>query len=212
MADERRERSLELDRVVNFSDGVFAISATLLVLSISIPLDLKGPDLDDKLWDAYQDAVPHILAYALSFFIIGRTWLAHHRMFRIIRRIDGRFVALNLAALAFVALLPFPTQVFGEYPSSRPALIVYAAAISASSLASGALWAYAMHDNRLIDPSTPRNWLSHAQLRGLSIPAVFLTSIPIAFLSVTAAQLWWLLLIPVRSVLVRRYGKITDIW
>ena len=212
MADEPRERSLELDRVVNFSDGVFAISATLLVLSISFPRNLNGNGLDEKLWDAYQDALPHILTYGLSFFIIARTWLGHHRMFKIVRRLDGRFIALNLVALALVALLPFPTEVFGEYPSSRPALVVYAAAIGTSGLASAALWWYATHDNRLIDPSTPREWLAHANLRGLTIPAVFLTSIPIAFLSVTAAQLWWLLLIPLRSALVRRYGKITDIW
>jgi uncharacterized membrane protein len=212
MSDEPRERSLELNRVVNFSDGIFAISATVLVLSITIPGNLKGPGLDEKLWDAFQDALPQIFAYALSFFIIGRTWLAHHRMFKIVRRLDGRFIALNLLALALVALLPFPTEVFGEYTSDRPALIVYAAAISASGLASAALWRYATHDNRLIDPSTPREWVAHAHLRGLTIPAVFLTSIPISFIAVPAAQLWWLLVIPLRSALVRRYGKITDIW
>ena len=212
MADEHRERSLELDRVVNFSDGVFAISATLLVLSISVPHNLKGPGLDDKLWDAYSDALPHVLTYALSFFVIGRTWLAHHRMFKIVRRIDARFVALNLVVLAFVAVLPFPTEVFGEYPSSRPALIVYAGAISASGFASAALWWYAMRNNRLIDPATPREWVAHAHLRALTIPAVFLTSIPISLISVGAAQFWWLWLIPLRSVLARRYGKITEIW
>jgi uncharacterized membrane protein len=212
MSDGPRERSLELDRVVNFSDGVFAISATVLVLSISIPPRLKGPGLDEKLWDAYRDAVPQIFAYGLSFFIIGRTWLVHHRMFKVVRRLDGRFIALNLVALALVALLPFPTEVYGEYTSARPALIVYAAAISASGLASVALWWYAMRDNRLIDPSTPREWVTHAHLRGLTIPAVFLTSIPVSFIAVGAAQLWWLLLIPLRSVLVRRYGKITEIW
>jgi uncharacterized membrane protein len=212
MSDAPRERSLELDRVVNFSDGVFAISATLLVLSIGIPDNLKGPGLDEKLWDAFQDELPHVFAYALSFFIIGRTWLAHHRMFKIVRRLDGRFIALNLVVLGLVALLPFPTEVYGEYTSARPALIVYAAAISASGLASAALWRYATRDNRLIDPSTPREWVAHAHLRGLTIPAVFLTSIPISFIAVPAAQLWWLLLIPLRSALVRRYGKITEIW
>jgi TMEM175 potassium channel family protein len=212
MSDAPRERSLELDRVVNFSDGVFAISATLLVLSIGIPDNLKGPGLDEKLWDAFRDELPHVFAYALSFFIIGRTWLAHHRMFKIVRRLDGRFIALNLVVLGLVALLPFPTEVYGEYTSARPALIVYATAISASGLASAALWRYATRDNRLIDPSTPREWVAHAHLRGLTIPAVFLTSIPISFIAVPAAQLWWLLLIPLRSALVRRYGKITEIW
>jgi uncharacterized membrane protein len=211
MSDEPRERTLELDRLVNFSDGVFAISATVLVLSISIPGNLKGPDLDEKLWDAFRDVLPHVFAYALSFFIIGRTWLAHHRTFKVVRHIDGRFIALNLVTLGFVALLPFPTEVYGEYTSARPALIVYAAAISAATLASVAMWWYAMRDNRLIDPATPREWILHAHLRGLSIPAVFLTSIPISFISVSAAQLWWLLLIPARAVLVRRYGRITDI-
>jgi uncharacterized membrane protein len=212
MSDEPRERTLELDRLVNFSDGVFAISATLLVLSISVPANLSSPDLDEKLWEAFGDSLPHVFAYALSFFIIGRTWLAHHRMFKVVRRLDGRFIALNLVTLGFVALLPFPTEVYGEYTSARPALIVYAAAISAASLASVAMWWYAMRDNRLIDPSTPREWTLHAHLRGLSIPAVFLTSIPISFIAVTAAQLWWLLLVPMRTILVRRYGKITEIW
>jgi TMEM175 potassium channel family protein len=212
MSDAPRERSLELDRVVNFSDGVFAISATVLVLSISVPSSLKGPGLDNKVWGAFQDALPQIFAYALSFFIIGRTWLAHHRMFKIVRRLDGRFIALNLVVLGLVALLPFPTEVYGEYTSARPALIVYAAAISASGLASVALWWYATHDNRLIDPSTPREWMAHAHLRGLTLPAVFLTSIPVSFISIGAAQAWPLLLIPLRSALVRRYGKITEIW
>jgi uncharacterized membrane protein len=212
MSEEPRERTLELDRLVNFSDGVFAISATVLVLSISIPGNLTSPNLDEQLWDAFRDVLPQVFAYALSFFIIGRTWLAHHRMFKVVRKIDGRFIALNLVTLGFVALLPFPTEVYGEYTSARPALIVYAAAISAASLASVAMWWYAMRDNRLIDPSTPREWTLHAHLRGLSIPVVFLTSIPISFIAVPAAQLWWLLMIPARTVLVRRYGKITDIW
>jgi hypothetical protein len=102
--------------------------------------------------------------------------------------------------------------VYGNYPSSRPALIVYAASISATGFASAALWFYASQDNRLIDPSTPREWIVHSHLRALSIPAVFLTSIPISFIAVTAAQLWWLLLIPMRAFFRRRYGKISDIW
>jgi uncharacterized membrane protein len=211
-AHEPRERTLELDRLVNFSDAVFAIAATVLVLSISFSLKLKPPDLDRKLWHEFGDVLPQVLAYALSFFIIARNWLGHHRMFKIIRRIDGRFIALNLAVLGLIALVPYPTDVYGNYPSSRPTLIVYAASISATGLASAALWFYASQDNRLIDPSTPREWIVHSHLRALSIPAVFLTSIPISFIAVGAAQFWWLLLIPMRAFFRRRYGKISDIW
>jgi uncharacterized membrane protein len=209
---EPRERTLELDRLVNFSDAVFAIAATVLVLSVQIPLDLKGPGLDRKLWEGFRDALPSILAYALSFFVIGRTWLGHHRMFRIIRRIDGRFIAINLLLLGIIALLPFSTEAYGAYDQSRPTLIVYAASISASGLVSTWLYWYAAKDNRLIDRSTDKEWLNHSLFRGLSLPVVFLTSIPISFIGVPAAQLWWLWLAPIRIYSTRRYGKITDIW
>jgi uncharacterized membrane protein len=209
---EPRERTLELDRLVNFSDAVFAIAATVLVLSISFSLKLEPPDLDRKLWHEFGDVLPQVLAYALSFFIIARNWLGHHRMFKIIRRIDGRFIALNLAVLGLIALVPFPTEVYGNYPQERPALIVYCVAISAPSIASAVMFSYAAKDNRLIDPSTPPDLLTHSRLRSLSIPAVFLTSIPLSFVSVGLAQFWWLWMFPLRTYFTRRYGKITDVW
>jgi uncharacterized membrane protein len=207
-----RERTLEMDRVVNFSDGVFAIAATLLVLSIGFSLNLRQPDLNRKLWHEFGDVLPQVLAYALSFFVIARNWIGHHRMFKMIQRIDGRFIGLNLVVLGLIALVPFPTEVYGNYPSQQPALIVYCVAISAPSIASAVLFRYAAQGNRLIDPSTPREWVVHSQLRALSIPAVFLTSIPISFVAVGLAQLWWLLMIPLRVYFTRRYGKITDVW
>ncbi len=138
MSDEpppptRRERTLELDRVVNFSDGVFAIAMTLLVLSLHVPLTLdtkySGQALDTHLWHEFRDVLPNLFGYALSFAVISRTWLAHHRAFRVIERIDHTFIDLNLMMLAFVALAPFPTEVFGAYPQSRTATVVYAASI-----------------------------------------------------------------------------------
>jgi uncharacterized membrane protein len=212
MSDEaRRERTLELDRLVNFSDAVFAIAATVLVLSISIPPHLKDPGLDQKLWDGFQDALPNIFAYALSFYTIGLYWLAHHRLFRFISRIDGAFITLNLFELGLVALLPFPTETFGNYPGNRPALIVYALAISVVGITSTAKVWYA-HRHDLFMQSTPADWLTHGMLRGLSMPLVFLASIPIAFVSVTAAQISWSAFVLLRIAFRRRYGKITDIW
>lgn len=212
MSSESRERTLELDRLVNFSDGVFAIAATLLVVTIGFSMHLNRPDLDRKLWHEFGDTLPQVLAYALSFFIIARNWIGHHRMFKVIRRIDGRFIALNLVVLGLIALVPFPTDVYGNYPQEQPALIVYCVAISAPSIAAAVMFRYAAQDNRLIDPSTPREWVIHSQLRSLSIPAVFLSSIPLSFVAVALAQFWWLWMIPLRIYFTRRYGKITDVW
>jgi uncharacterized membrane protein len=211
MSDSPRERTLELDRVVNFSDAVFAIAATVLVLSISIPAGLKDPGLDRKLWDAFQDALPNIFAYALSFYTIGLYWLAHHRLFRFVQRIDAGFISLNLLELGLVALLPFPTETLGNYPSNRPAVIVYALAISAVGLASAVKTVYA-YRHGLMMASTPSEWVTHGFLRGISMPAVFLVSIPISFVSVTAAEISWSALVILRLAMRRRYGKITNIW
>lgn len=211
MSDEPRERSLEFDRVANFSDAVFAIAATVLVLSINIPAGLKDPGLDEKLWDGFQDALPNIFAYALSFYTIGLYWLAHHRLFRFIRRIDGTFITINLLELGLVALLPFPTETLGNYAGNRPAVVVYALSISSVGIASTAkVWYASRHD--LMMESTPQEWITHGMLRGLSMPLVFLVSIPIAFVSVTAAEISWSSLALLRIGFSRRYGKITDIW
>jgi uncharacterized membrane protein len=212
MSPESRERTLELDRLVNFSDAVFAIAATLLVLNIGFSFRLEPPDLERKLWHEFGDALPQILAYALSFFVIARLWLGHHRMFKVIRRIDGRFISLNLVMLGLVALVPFPTEVYGNFPREQPALIVYCVAISAPSIVSTFMLRYAAQDNRLLEPSTPREFVVHSQLRSLSIPIVFLSSIPISFVSVGLAQYWWFWMIPLRIYFTRRYGKITDVW
>lgn len=219
MSDElpaatRRERTLELDRVVNFSDGVFAIAMTLLVLSLHVPLTLdakySGHALDEHLWREFHDVLPNLFGYGLSFFVISRTWLAHHRAFRVIERIDHTFITLNLTLLAFVALAPFPTEVFGTYPQSRTATVVYAASISAVSLMFTALWLYAAYGGRLIVPGTAREFIVHSTLRGLSLPIVFLVSIPIALgVGPPWAQWSWTLVVPARIALGRRYGRIT---
>ncbi len=219
MSDElppatRRERTLELDRVVNFSDAVFAIAMTLLVLSLHLPLTLdtkySGQALDNHLWHEFHDVLPNLFGYALSFAVISRTWLAHHRAFRVIERIDHTFINLNLLMLAFVALAPFPTEVFGTYPQSRTATIVYAASISAVTLTFSALWIYASNGERLIVSGTPRDFIMHSTWRGLSVPIVFLFSIPIALLFGPMWAQWsWLLIVPLRIVLGRRYGRIT---
>src|SRR3954463_12583090 len=100
----------DVDRVVAFSDGVFAIAITLLVLSIDVP---NVPD--DRLNDALRDLLPFVYTYALSFVIVGLYWLAHHRLFRSLERVDRTLLWINLLVLGVVALIPFPTEVLGRY-------------------------------------------------------------------------------------------------
>ena len=118
----REENEVEFSRIVAFSDGVFAIAITLLVLNLSVPEHLHGDDLNKVLWEQRQD----LLAYAISFAVIGRFWVVHHRFFSSVVGFDGRLLGLNLFYLGWVALFPFSAQVFGDHAGDTAAIVLYA--------------------------------------------------------------------------------------
>jgi TMEM175 potassium channel family protein len=197
------ERGLDLDRVVFFSDAVFAIAMTVLVLSIHVPSVSHG-----QIGRALRDQLPAIYSYFLSFAVIALYWLVHHRMFHWIQRIDGTAITINLVLLSFVAILPFPTDLLGRYGDTPVGTMTYAAAIAAVGATSSTLWWYVSHTPGLLRPDTPPRYVRHGQLRALAATAVFALSIPVALWSVVAAQCMWLLLIPARMVLSRRFGSL----
>jgi uncharacterized membrane protein len=124
---KRREgHEIEFSRIVAFSDGVFAIAITLLVLAINVPDELSGESLSDALWGQRQD----ILAYALSFAVIGRFWLVHHRFFSEVTAFDGRLLVLNMFYLAWIVLIPFSSEVLGDHGGEAAAIVLYAANLS----------------------------------------------------------------------------------
>src|SRR4051812_17865526 len=99
------------NRVEAFSDGVFAIVITLLIL------DIRLPEVDAAhLPGALRDALPHIVAYVMSFVIIGVYWISHHHALQRLVRVDGVLLWLNMLLLLFVSFLPFPTSMLGRYP------------------------------------------------------------------------------------------------
>lgn len=97
------------DRLVAFSDGVFAIAITLLVLEIGV----LEADFDD-LWQGIGDQWPSYFAYVTGFTTIGGLWMVHHTIFRRVASADGNVMRLNLVLLMLVAFLPFPTRLLAE--------------------------------------------------------------------------------------------------
>lgn len=186
------ERGRGLDRVVNFSDGVFAIAITLLVLNFRIP-HIPSHHTNAQLLDALADEWGTFLGFALSFWVIARYWIAHHRLSILLRHVDSTFIALNLALLASVVFLPFPTEVVGLYGSTTTAVVFYASAMTVTGLLSTGVWQYALARG-LMDPRVSAPWRRANLIRGLSVPVVFATSIPIAFIDSSAARYWWILL------------------
>ena len=138
-------------RLEAFSDGVFAIAITLLVLEISVP----ESDFDN-LWKGIADQWPSYLAYATSFITIGGLWILHHGIFRRLASADGVVMRLNILLLMLVAFLPFPTRLVAEAihltSAERAAVIFYGLALLSISVVTAALWRYVARHRDLLEP------------------------------------------------------------
>jgi uncharacterized membrane protein len=146
--DERGTTRLEA-----FSDGVFAIAATLLVLEISI--DTAGTN---DLGKALLDLWPSYLAYVTSFITIGIIWMNHHFCVETIARADRTLMFLNLLLLLTVAFLPFPTRLVADYlqkPGEQTAVYAYSATFIVMSVIYNLWWRYASTNRRLIGANVP---------------------------------------------------------
>ena len=184
------ERPLEQDlsRIGAFSDGVLAIAVTLLVLNIDVPQLSRDSmqELPGKLVDLWPD----LLAYALSFAVIGRYWIVHHRIFGMLRAVDGRFITLNLTFLGLTALMPFTTEVLARYGDQPAATMSYGTVIALASFATWSLVNYAKrHD--LVKPVAAEAARRFGTLQALALPAVFALSVPLALWDTRAAQAAW---------------------
>lgn len=183
----REENEVEFSRIVAFSDGVFAIAITLLVLNLSVPEHIHGDDLTKVLWEQRQD----FLAYAISFAIIGRFWVVHHRFFSSVVGFDGRLLGLNLFYLGWIALFPFSAQVFGDHAGDTAAIVLYALNLAGITLVGMLMTTDAQRaDLAKMSPEEAQE----GRRRALVIAAVFLASIPVALLDPNIAPLLWLVL------------------
>ena len=186
-----------LERLIFFSDGVFAIAITLLVLDIRLP----AAGLSNEALAAALVGIWHkYLAYFVSFMVIGMFWLGHVRRFRYVRRTNGTLMVLNLLLLMSIAFIPFPTAVMSE-SGNRTSTITYALAILVSGLLSTSILRYSAGGGRLLGPNVPAGYLHHETLRSLVVPLVFLLSIPVAFIDADLAKYSWILILPALMLL-----------
>jgi len=191
------------ERLILFSDAVFAIAVTLLALGLRLPTHPGGYD-DASLVAAIRDLGPALLAYALSFFVISMFWMGHLRTMRLVVRIDTTFVALNFVFLALVALVPFPTSIVATDGSLASATIFYAVFGASVALVSTLLWVYATRIGHLLSARVSPDLARRVTARSLVVPALFLVSIPVALVSTTAAQVIWVVAAPAQGVVARR--------
>jgi uncharacterized membrane protein len=173
-------------RLEAFSDGVFAIAITLLILEIKVP-EGAGEDLPHQLADQW----PSYVSYVVSFFVIGVIWLNHHALFAHLARVDRKLMALNLVLLFTVATIPWPTSLLATYmreggDGERLAALIYSATMFAMGIVFGALWRYAARDRRLLGSDLTEDEIRSRTFRFTIGTPLYLVALLVALVSAPA--------------------------
>lgn len=187
------------ERIVLFSDAIFAVSITLLVLQIPIPVNQPGRKLINDL----VNQSPMFISYVVSFFVIGRFWIKHISFFNHIKRFNMSLVWLNFAYMVSVSFIPYPTAVYGTHSDDIVALIMYAAAIMVAGYLSSILWLYALRKPELLVKDVTSNEIIHHLIISLIMPTAFLISIFLVFINPVLVPFLWIIFAIVGSFLHR---------
>ena len=171
-------------RVEAFSDGVFAIAITLLVLTVAQPRTYHN--LAHELGTQW----PSLAAYIVSFAVIGIMWINHHSVFMHLEHVDRGLLYVNLLLLMTIAFLPYPTGVLGQAlakgQGTRTAAVVYGVVMAVNAYAWAGLWLYASRHRRLLRADFPENERATATLLFTSGVLVYTLSVGVAFLNAYA--------------------------
>lgn len=176
----------ETARVEAFSDGVFAIAITLLVLEIKIPSPGPTPLAHQLLrqWPSY-------VSFVISFAFIGIMWLNHHRLFTHIRKCDDGLLLLNLLLLLGVTAVPFPTAVLAAHlrqPGERTAVLLYNGTYVFIAICFNVLWRYASAEKRrLLAADVGRRYVDHITRQYAFGPVLYLVCFALTYVSVAAS-------------------------
>src|SRR6195952_3207775 len=135
------------NRLENFSDGVFAIAVTLLILNVRIPdaQNLNNHSLNHTL----VKLLPRVITFAFSFLVIGVFWVAHHRIFSFVKILDSTILWLNILYLLFVAMIPFPAAILSENPLLPTAILFYCITLLVIALMHFVLLEYAIRNDHI---------------------------------------------------------------
>ena len=180
--------TLEFGRIVNLSDGVFAIALTLLVLGLELP-DVDAAALGEQL----RGRLPNLIAFALGFMLVANIWWEHHKLVARLAFFEPRSLALNLVALGLVALAPFPTGLIGAAPTERAAVLPFIAIFVALMAVFLALIGRAQRTGAWREAPSPRlfRWVLAgwwAELAGLVLALLVALAVPVAGLAVAALK------------------------
>lgn len=205
MSQQEDHSAISFERIVFFSDAVFAIVITLLVLELKVPectekIGCVGESLktisEAHLQEALLELIPKFLGFVFSFIIVGMLWIEHHRIFRYITRFDMTLIWRNLFFLLFVAFVPFPTAVFSEYVRNKTAFILYVLSFAMAAIMKWWVWSHAAKNRAtLLDPKMDEELIKRISRRSWAVPLGCIVCVVLAvFLPISLSVLGFLMI------------------
>jgi uncharacterized membrane protein len=176
-------------RTEAFSDGVFSIAITLLVLDLKVPRT-ESVQGGAGLAAALLAQWPSYLAFLTSFVTILIMWVNHHNLFTYIRRSDGLFLFLNGLVLLTVTVIPFPTSLLAAHfrqPEAHVAAAIYAGTFLCNCASFNLLWRYAAKGKRALDPGMDERLIAGIKRQAVTGMALYVVATLLAFVSVAAS-------------------------
>ena len=208
------KKEFQLERMILFSDAVFAIAITLLVIEIKIP-EIHDKVSDKALLSELKHLIPKFIGFLISFMLIGIYWTVHHRMFGFVTSYTRKLLLLNLVFLCFVALMPFSTGFYSEYAGPelfreqlKVPLTFYVLNFCCVGFANFLMWRHVTNPkNKVAEPPIDPLIAKNARLRSFIVPFIFLMMLPVAYLTNVLFAVWMPMLIPVSLTILRRRIK-----
>lgn len=206
-------KQFQLERIILFSDAVFAIAITLLVIEIKVPTfpGKIGTISYHEFVEALLEKIGEVLSFVLSFVVIGQFWTNHHRLFGFVNGYDNKLLWLNLHMLLWIALMPFSTHLNMTYGNLPLIWFLYSLNMFFIALSLLFLWMYIGKRPHLCSISHNKPFIKHSIQRSLVVTLIFLAGGLLAYvpgkLFMWVSHFFFVLIFPVLTLLTKRYNK-----
>jgi|SRR5918995_4954098 uncharacterized membrane protein len=198
------QSKIRLEHVVSFSDAIFAFSITFMAVTIQIPNLPENLTQAQVIQNLIGKLGPRFAIYVISFFVIAAYWISYHQIFNHIVDSHVAIVWLNLLFLFFITIIPFAVDLQIDYGLYRVIFILYALVLTAAGASLTLIWLHAMK-SRLLDKTMNQTDIQSILLESIVLPSVFVISIFVSIVDLEIAYYFWMVIIPAKVVLRRKY-------
>lgn len=205
-----KKKKFQLERIILFSDAVFAIAITLLIIEIKVPHfegEVTGKELAHALWEK----TPEFLAFLVSFLVIGQFWTSHHRLFAYVEHYTSGLLWLNMFMLLWVVLMPFSTFLIMQYGNLDIGWFWYSANLALIGFSIYLIWRYIGNKPELCSMANDKAFLKMAYSRAMLTTLIFvvsalLTLLPWGFFK-GASRILFVFIFPGIKLIERKYKR-----